>query len=237
MGLLEEEVFAAKASEGIQFILSQRSNGRFGATQATCLAIEAMLDFAKKQESKLKESDGKLLVTINGHEEVKPFSEVKNGILKIDQLEDFITTGEQEITIQTLEANEGIPFTLDVNYFTSVPKTHPNCPLKITTTIPQERLKLGDNLRLEVAVKNTTDRGLPMTTALIGIPAGASVQPWQLKEIEEREEVAYYEIFDHYLVFYWRNFKPNEEKVISLDLKTEFAGEFESAPGLSLIHI
>jgi len=231
MGLLEEEAFAAKASEGIQFILNQRKNGRFGATQATCLAIEALLDYAKKQESKLKASDGKLLVTINGHEEVKPFSEVKNGILKIDQLEDFITAGEQEITIQTLEANEGIPFTLDVNYFTSVPKTHPNCPLKITTTVPQERLKLGDNLRLEVAVENTTDRGLPMATALVGIPGGASVQPWQLKEILDREEIAYYEIFDHYLVFYWRDFKPNEEKIISLDLKTEFAGEFESAPG------
>lgn len=231
MGLMEQEVQVGKVVDGIQYILSKRTNGRFGATQATCLAIEAMLSYAKKQEAKIRNGGGSLVVMINGHEEIKSFTAVENGILKIDQLEDFITAGPQELTVRFLDAEGDFPFTFDVNYFTSIPRTHANCPLKITTTVPQSRLKLGDNLRLEVAVKNTTDQQLPMTTALVGIPGGASVQPWQLKEIMEREEVAYYEIFDHYLVFYWRHFKANEEKVISLDLKTEFAGEFESAPG------
>ncbi len=230
MGLMEYEEFQPLAAEGIQFILSNRKNGRFGATQATCLAIEAMLDYAKKQEEKLRKTDGSLLVTVNGHQEEKSFTEVKNGILKIDQLEDFITAGEQEVEVKFLNAPLNIPFTFDVNYFTSVPRVHPNCPLKITTTVAQSQLKLGDNLRLAITVKNTTDQQLPMTTALVGIPSGASVQPWQLKEIMEREEVAYYEIFDHYLVFYWRHFKASEEKTISLDLKTEFEGTFESAP-------
>jgi len=170
------------------------------------------------------------LVTVNGHQEEKSFEAVENGILKIDQLEDFITSGEQEVEVKFLNAPSNIPFTFDVNYFTSIPRVHPNCPLKITTTVPQSQLKLGDNLRLSVTVKNTIDQQLPMTTALVGIPSGASVQPWQLKEIMEREEVAYYEIFDHYLVFYWRHFKAKEEKVITLDLKTAFAGTFESAP-------
>lgn len=230
MGLMQYDAYQAIAAEGIQFILSHRNNGRFGATQATCLAIEAMLDYAKKQEENLRKTDGSLLVTVNGHQEEKSFTEVVNGILRIDQLEDFITSGEQEVMVEFLNAPANIPFTFDVNYFTSVPRVHPNCPLKIATTIPANQLNLGDNLRLAVTVKNTTEELLPMTTALVGIPSGASVQPWQLKEIMEREEVAYYEIFDHYLVFYWRHFKAKEEKVITLDLKTEFSGTFESAP-------
>ena len=231
MGLLEKDANISKAVDGVQFILGSRRNGRFGATQATCLAIEAILSYAKKQEEKLKDTNGSLVVTVNGHEEVKSFSEVENGILKIDQLEDFITAGPQELTIRVMNATGDFPFTFDVNYFKHVPETHASCPLTIATTVPQAQLKLGDNLRLEVTVKNMTDKQLPMTTALVGIPGGASVQPWQLKEILDREEVAYYEIFDHYLVFYWRHFKAKEEKVISLDLKTEFAGSFESAPG------
>ena len=231
MGLLEKDANIGKAVEGVQFILGSRKYGRFGATQATCLAIEAILSYAKKQEGKLKDSNGSLVVSVNGHEEVKSFSEVENGILKIDQLEDFITAGPQELDVRVVNTKGDFPFTFDVKYFTSVPSSHTNCPLTIATTVPQSELKLGDNLRLEVTVKNTTDKQLPMTTALVGIPGGASVQPWQLKEILDREEVAYYEIYDHYLVFYWRHFKANEEKVINLDLKTEFAGEFESAPG------
>ena len=66
-----------------------------------------------------------------------------------------------------------------------------------------------------------------MAIAKIGIPAGLSVQPWQLKEMMDKNKVAYYELFDNYLVFYWMGFAPNEIKKISLDLKAEIAGAYK----------
>lgn len=65
-----------------------------------------------------------------------------------------------------------------------------------------------------------------MTTAIIGIPSGASVHPKQLKALMETNQIDYYEIFENYIVFHWTNFKPNEIKQINLDLKAEIAGDY-----------
>ena len=67
-----------------------------------------------------------------------------------------------------------------------------------------------------------------MPIAIIGIPSGASLQAWQLQEIVDREEVAFYEIFDNYLVLYWRAFAPQEKKTIQIDLKSEIAGAYQA---------
>ncbi|HEY8896864.1 MAG TPA: hypothetical protein VIM79_18705, partial [Niastella sp.] len=50
--------------------------------------------------------------------------------------------------------------------------------------------------------------------------------PWQLKELQEKGRMAYYEIFDNYLVFYWLGFAARETKTIKLDLKAEIAGTY-----------
>jgi len=75
-----------------------------------------------------------------------------------------------------------------------------------------------------------------MTTALIGIPAGTTLQLWQLKKLLDKEQVAYYEIYDHYLVLYWRTLQPRETKTILLDLPTVFAGHFRAAPACAYLY-
>ena len=46
--------------------------------------------------------------------------------------------------------------------------------------------------------------------------------------ILEENKVAFYEIFDNYLVFYWREFKASETKTIRLDLKADIAGHYQA---------
>ena len=70
-----------------------------------------------------------------------------------------------------------------------------------------------------------------MAIAKIGIPAGLSLQPWQLKELTEQKQVAYYEIFDNYLVLYWMGFAAKETKTIQLDLKAEIPGTYKAKAG------
>ncbi|MDC0008174.1 hypothetical protein OAE12_00530, partial [bacterium] len=41
-------------------------------------------------------------------------------------------------------------------------------------------------------------------------------------------KAAYYEIFDNYLVLYWREMGPAETKIINLDLKAEVAGNYKA---------
>lgn len=70
-----------------------------------------------------------------------------------------------------------------------------------------------------------------MTIARIGIPGGLQLQPWQLKEWTDRKEIAYHEIFDGYLVLYWRGMAPEERKILHLDLKADFPGKYRAQAG------
>jgi alpha-2-macroglobulin-like protein len=68
--------------------------------------------------------------------------------------------------------------------------------------------------------------GLPMTVAVIGIPAGLSTQPWQLKELQEKGVFDFYEINGGNLVLYYRELAPAVELKINLDLKAEIPGSY-----------
>jgi hypothetical protein len=89
-------------------------------------------------------------------------------------------------------------------------------------------VQVGQTVRMDIRVTNRSDDGQAMGIAKVGIPAGLSLQPWQLKEIMEKNQAAYYEIFDNWLVFYWTDFKPGEVKKISLDLKAEIPGVYRA---------
>lgn len=236
LAMMPHEQYKSTVYEGVKFILNKRKRGRFGATQATCLSIEAIIEYAKLKEEELKKQDDYFYFTVNDHEEKVSFSEVVNGIVKVDALEDFLMEGTNYFGVRFSNNEANIPFSLSVNYNTSLPDTHPDCRVKIATSIENNQLNMGDNLRLNVAVTNTTDELLPMTTALVGIPAGTTLQPWQLKELLDKEQVAYYEIYDHYLVLYWRTLQPRETKTILLDLPASFAGHFRAAPACAYLY-
>jgi uncharacterized protein YfaS (alpha-2-macroglobulin family) len=105
--------------------------------------------------------------------------------------------------------------------------------LELSTTITKGNYKVGETIRHSTSIKNKKNDGLGMVTAIIGIPSGAAAQPWQLKELIEKNKIAFYEVYDNYIVFYWRSFKSQEEKTIHLDLKAEVSGSY-TAPASSV---
>jgi len=62
--------------------------------------------------------------------------------------------------------------------------------------------------------------------AIVGIPAGLNLQPWQLRELIDKELVDYYEIFDGNIVFHWTEMAANAVHEINLDLKADIPGTF-----------
>ena len=119
-----------------------------------------------------------------------------------------------------------IPYAFEISYQTTLPPNSEKAELHISTSLSSPVIKTGETNRMTIAVKNEKQTLQPMVIAKIGIPAGLGLQPWQLKEIMEKNEVAYYEIFDNYLVLYWMGFALGETKTIGLDLKAEIPGSY-----------
>lgn len=87
---------------------------------------------------------------------------------------------------------------------------------------------MGETVRLTTTLANRSDAPIANPIAIVGIPAGLSVQPWQLKEMQEKELFDFYEIKNGYVIFYFREMDGKEVKTMHLDLKADLPGAYEA---------
>ena len=88
----------------------------------------------------------------------------------------------------------------------------------------ENEVMIGETVRLSILIKNKTNENQAMTVAIIGLPAGLSLQPWQLKQLLDENKFDFYELKGNRLVLYYRGMAANDVKRIDLDLKADIAG-------------
>jgi TonB-dependent SusC/RagA subfamily outer membrane receptor len=204
-------------------ILNEKTYYGYGSTQATVLALNAVVQYSKLVGEIPKDS----YVNFNLNNKVtEPGGD----------LQPVLKEGDNTFTVSYTNEKKTIPYNLEVSYYTFTPPNSSKAELKLSTKLANSKAKVGETVRMEIEVKNDRSVLQPMAIAKIGIPAGLSAQPWQLKEIMEKNKAAYYEIFDNYLVFYWIGFKPNETKKIELDLKAEVPGTYKSKAATTYLY-
>lgn len=198
----------------ISRILAEKSYYGYGSTQSTVLALQALVNYSKFT-GKMSENS-RISFTMNDSATVAD-----------SDLTAMVQEGKNVFAIQYPDSQNKIPYNLEVSYNTYTPPNSAKAELTLATRLAGTKTRVGETMRMDVEVTNNRSILQPMAVAKIGIPAGLSIQPWQLKEIKEKNEVAYYEIFDNYLVLYWMGFAPDETKKIRLDLKAEIAGSYK----------
>ena len=215
------------ASQGTEYILSQSTNGRFGSTQSTSMALKALIAYSKVQQQKIIQGNA-LEIDINGHKINKALSQNEEGKVVIKNLEKYIKEGKQKVSVRFANSKNRFPYMLNIKWDSKVPDSSKECKLSLETQIKSPKSSVGETIRMDIHITNKTNNPLPMATAIIGIPSGTAAQPWQLKEILEQQKADYFEVFDNYLVFYWKEFNVLESKTISLDLKAEVSGNYQA---------
>jgi len=198
----------------ISKILSSKSYYGYGSTQATVLALQAVVAYSKLAGAVAK--DAQINFVLN-----------EKNIVPGDKAAEAVMDGINSFAVRYGNEKQTIPYNLEVAYATLTPPNSDKAPLTIRTKSNTSKTKTGETVRMEIGVTNVQNILQPMAIAKIGIPAGLELQPWQLKEIMEQNKVAYYEIFDNYLVLYWMGFAINETKTIQLDLKASIPGTYK----------
>lgn len=211
----------------ISFILPQRSYGYFGSTQATILTLKALAEYAQYYNS--KENKGSLLV-YRGKQKIAslPYSSSGLGKASINGLERYLSKGVNDISIKFANKKMVVPFSLNISYQEAVPHKQPQCAVALQTRLAKSEVNVNETVRLTTVIKNKQAEGQPSTMALVGIPAGLSPQIWQLKELQQKDKIAFYEIRGTYVIFYFRGLSPNAVKTIQLDLKAEVPGIYKA---------
>ena len=204
-------------------ILSEKSYYGYGSTQSTVLALKAIVEYSKLA--------GRV------SENVQIDFIVNNGSVKDNkEVQEKLRDGRNDFNVQYSQQDKNIPYSLEVSYNTLTPPNSDKAELQLRTILKNSTAQVGETVRMEIEVTNTKDFLQPMAIAKIGIPAGLSAQPWQLKEIMEKNQAAYYEIFDNYVVFYWMGFSAGEIKRINLDLKAEIPGTYKGKASTTYLY-
>jgi hypothetical protein len=130
------------------------------------------------------------------------------------------------------EGREPLPYSLAVEYRSSLPASSAASKVGLTTRLARGRARLGEVVRLDVTVQNRTRQGLPMTLARVGLPGGTTFQTWQLKELRDRGQIDFYETGPREVILYFRQMMPGETRRLPIELQAVVPGRY-TAPASS----
>ncbi len=210
---------------GVEWLTKNRGGyGEWGATQATVLALRAMTTYANV--SRRMPTPGMVIVKINGKEAGRQeYAAGRRDPLVFTGLGKVLTTGANTIELSHDGKGE-LPYSIAMDYRSVKPATAPDVVVDLSTKLERTTLKMGETVRLTATVTNKTSAGQPMTMARIGLPGGLTFQTWQLKELREKGDVAFWETRPREVILYFREMKPSEVKTIGIDLVAQVPGEY-----------
>ena len=225
MALIKGGGHGGKVRGAIKWLNENRGGyGQWGATQATVLGLKALLYYVKA--SRQMQHPGKVTVKINGKEaEAFAFAAGRREPILFSELSGRFTAGKN--TIEVLHKGQGeLPYSVAISYRSARPASSDKATVSMNTALQKEKVKMGESVRMEVVVKNKTDKGQPMTLARVGLPGGLTFQTWQLKELRDKKLIAFYETRAREVILYFRQLKPNEERKVPIDLVATVPGEY-----------
>ncbi len=208
-------------------LVKSADRGYYGSTQATGLALKAATGYYQLFDQDMRAKKGKKMeLWLDGQ------LLIRDTTLQADSLSRLFLTelpaGKHQISIR-LENMDYAVASYRFNYMTTVPPSARDRVLDLSTSLSSNRIRMGDNTVLKVRLYNTRDKAASMPLAKIGIPGGLTPEPQQLRDLMEKGFVDYYEIFENYLVLYWRGIDAKEAKELSIDLKAQVPGKYQGA--------
>ncbi len=211
---------------GIKFISNSKTRTGYGSTQATVLCLKAVLAYAERSDQRAKKGQIALYINDELVQELAYNSKSTKSIA-FDDFKKYLGKGKQKLEVRFSESDQPIPFEVLIDYAALMPENNSlRTKIALETKLSLLKVKQGQNTRLTTTIGNKTKEVVTSPIAIVGIPAGLSPQPWQLKKLQEEKEVAYYEVLDNKVIFYFYELEIGEEKGINLDLKADIPGRY-----------
>lgn len=219
--------FATQAERAVGWIRSQRAgSGHFGSTQATVLALKALLGTVSNTDPGSTSGNGAIVIR-SGNEVLSQvtFATAQLEPITLSNFASKLKPGENVLTCSMTDGRP-MAFTIDTSFRTARPDNDGKCPVVITTKLASEKLAAGAVTTLEAKITNTKREGLPMTLAILGVPAGLEVRTAQLDELKDKGVIDYFELRGREVICYWRTLDPEKVIDLKLDVTAEIPGTY-----------
>ncbi len=227
LAFMQTKTHPQALSRAMNFIARSKTPYGYGSTQSTVLALKALTAFADYSVEAKGESI--LVVQVDGRrvQETAVSTKMLQNI-KIPHLEQYFANDHPHIEVFFEKGKAVLPFDIEIKYASRQPRNTPGAPLALHTTLSRPAMERGEVVRLTAVLENTTAAPLASPMLVVGIPAGLSLQPWQLKKLVDEKQCDFYEIWDGKAVFHFEQLPAGERRTLALDLRADVGGAFEA---------
>jgi alpha-2-macroglobulin-like protein len=231
LALVTSDAHPGATRKAVSWLNTHRGGyGQWGTTQATVLGVKAMTAYAKA--SRRAPSPGSVIVELNGQViDTLKYEAGRREPLVSQALARHLKPGENELVLKH-DGEGALPYSLGVTYRAVQPDSSEACVVDLQTKMARHEIPMGETVRLTATVTNRSQAGQPMTLARVGLPGGLTFQNWQLKELRESGQVAFFETRAREVILYFRQMAPDQSREIGIDLVATVPGTY-TAPASS----
>ena len=212
--------------KGVEFLMKNMSFGYFYSTQATVLALKALVTYSKYMTS-IKAGTKSFDVAIDGVTKKYEVEVSENPDKEYPPVifEEFKDTEKSSLLFNitpnfSLEKNSKYVFSVDYEYGTDAPLSVANSPL--TVDILQNSLAEAESFSLKVSNQSEEKQG--MVNMIFYKPSHLKVNLNDLETLRKTGKIDYYELLKNNseIVFYWRGIGPKSSYEVDLTLVKEY---------------
>ncbi len=224
LGWLRSPKHTAHSEKAMRWLTQRCKSGRFGATQSTILALKAIVAY-DAAHARPKRA-GKVILAVDGRavREV-PFPAEQQGPILIGDFSESLAPGKRQIELR-MEGGADMPYSLQVKYHARTPASAEKCKVSIKTALSRAEAGEGEPVDVAVEVGNRAAEGLPMVTAIVGLPGGLEARADQLKELVRAGRVDAFETRGREVILYWRSMAPGARHALVLSCLAAVPGEY-----------
>lgn len=222
---LHDPAYTASVEKGVRSLFESCKAGRFGSTQSTVLALQAIVAYDRSRAR--PKAAGAITVLHNGQPVGEPvaFNAETQGEIDCPDIAGLLTPGTHTITLR-MDDGSDMPYAVTVGFFSTQLASSDQCALDLKVKLSDEAVAEGEVTEAVVTVHNRTDAAIPTPVAIVGLPGGLEPRHDQLKELVKSEKIAAYEVIGREVVLYWRGMGAGQSVEIALALVAAIPGQY-----------
>jgi uncharacterized protein YfaS (alpha-2-macroglobulin family) len=222
---LRDPAYTGNVEKSIKFLADSCQSGRYGSTQATVLALRAIVTRDKQRAH--PKAPGKVQVYVDGQAvgDWATFDASTQGAIKLPDLSELLTPGKHKLELR-MEGGSQMPYSMAVKYNALTPVSDKNCKVDLTVKMAQNKVVEGSATEANVTMVNTDKEVIPNPVAIVGLPGGMEPRHDQLKELVKKGKIDAYEVRGREVVLYWRTLAGQAKVDVPISLIAAVPGSY-----------
>ena len=225
MGMIKAGLWPESVKQSLTWLSKQKArNGTWGTTQATILAMRALI--MGSSASLGQDFESNIAVWING-EKAEEFRINKDNsdVMKQINLTRNLRTGNNRLELRQSPAGE-LPFQVSAVHWTSrrlnIPTAKPTEDLQIDIRYDRTTLAVNDLLKCSASVRNNTGHLLNMAIVDLGIPPGFELDATVFGMMQQNGQIEKFEATENQVILYLRRLSESAPFSFDYSLRAKY---------------